>query len=211
MYDPPVALYEDVHFVDSVLVTEAGIIADVDFTLNDVFRIGTTTVRLSHAGVTVTLIDRPGDPANLDGFVNLGYDITLDDEGAGPDIETVGEDCCTFDHITSPPSYKPSEALSAFDGLAREGVWTMEFIGGYPQAFDPRLISWSVLVTDEAAEPGVCCAADVNGDGALNVLDFVAFQEAFVAGEPAADCDGSGAFDILDFVCYQNLFNAGCP
>ena len=210
VYDPPLWLYEDVFFTDSVLLTEAGIIADVDFTLHDNFRIGTTTVRLSHEGVTVTLIDKPGDPGNLDGFVNLGYDITLDDEGAGPNIETVGEDCCNFDHIVSPPAYKPSEPLSAFDGLPREGVWTMEFIGGYPQVFDPTLVSWSVLVTDEAAEPGVCCIADFNGDGALDILDFVAFQNAFVGGEPSADCDESGTLNILDFVCFQGLFVAGC-
>jgi probable HAF family extracellular repeat protein len=55
------------------------------------------------------------------------------------------------------------------------------------------------------------CAADVNGDGALNILDFVAFQVLFVGGDPGADCDGNGALNILDFVCYQRLFQAGCP
>jgi hypothetical protein len=54
------------------------------------------------------------------------------------------------------------------------------------------------------------CAADVNGDGDLNILDFVAFQGLFVAGDPAADCDGNGALNILDFVCFQGLFAAGC-
>ena len=55
------------------------------------------------------------------------------------------------------------------------------------------------------------CAADFNGDGALNVLDFVAFQGAFVAQDPDADCDGNGLFNVLDFVCFQTLFSAGCP
>jgi hypothetical protein len=55
------------------------------------------------------------------------------------------------------------------------------------------------------------CAADFNGDGVLNVLDFVAFQNAFVQQDPKADCDVNGAFNILDFVCFQNLFGAGCP
>ena len=54
------------------------------------------------------------------------------------------------------------------------------------------------------------CPADFNGDGQLNILDFVAFQEAFVAHDPDADCDSSGDFNILDFVCYQGLFVAGC-
>jgi hypothetical protein len=51
---------------------------------------------------------------------------------------------------------------------------------------------------------------DFNGDGAKNILDFVAFQGAFVAQDPAADCDGNGAFNVLDFVCFQNLFVNGC-
>jgi len=54
------------------------------------------------------------------------------------------------------------------------------------------------------------CEADVNGDGALDVLDFVAFQLAWQAGEPVADCDLSGSFDVLDFVCFQQAFVAGC-
>jgi hypothetical protein len=54
------------------------------------------------------------------------------------------------------------------------------------------------------------CAADFNGDGVLNILDFVAFQNAFVAGDPDADCDGNGALNVLDFVCFQGLFQAGC-
>jgi glucose/arabinose dehydrogenase len=55
------------------------------------------------------------------------------------------------------------------------------------------------------------CKADVNGDGKLNVLDFVAFQGLWQAQDPAADCDDDGAFNILDFVCYQQVFVEGCP
>ena len=55
------------------------------------------------------------------------------------------------------------------------------------------------------------CAADINGDGALNVLDFVAFQLLWQNADPAADCDDNAAFNILDFVCFQQLFQAGCP
>ena len=54
------------------------------------------------------------------------------------------------------------------------------------------------------------CAADVNGDGNLDVLDFVAFQLLWQDGDPAADCDANGEFNVLDFVCFQQLFQAGC-
>ena len=57
---------------------------------------------------------------------------------------------------------------------------------------------------------GEDCAADFNGDGALNILDFVAFQNAFVGGDGAADCDGNGALNVLDFVCFHGVFQGGC-
>lgn len=56
----------------------------------------------------------------------------------------------------------------------------------------------------------VRCLADVNADGVLNILDFVAFQQGFVASDPSADCDGNATFNTLDFICYQELFVAGC-
>ena len=54
------------------------------------------------------------------------------------------------------------------------------------------------------------CRADVNGDGVLTILDFVAFQNAFTAGSMKADCDQNGVLSVLDFVCFQDVFQAGC-
>lgn len=55
------------------------------------------------------------------------------------------------------------------------------------------------------------CDADVNGDGLLNILDFVTFQQAFLAQELTADCDGNGRFENpQDFMCFQQLFLVGC-
>lgn len=50
----------------------------------------------------------------------------------------------------------------------------------------------------------------MNGDGVLNVFDFLAFQDMFLIEDPRADCDNNGAFTIFDFVCYQDLFTIGC-
>lgn len=54
------------------------------------------------------------------------------------------------------------------------------------------------------------CPADFNDDGALNVLDFVAFQIGWLDGDPFADCDANGVHNVLDFVCFQFLFSLGC-
>jgi len=55
------------------------------------------------------------------------------------------------------------------------------------------------------------CAADLDGDGELTLFDFLAFQNAFDAGDPIADFDGDGAFTLFDFLAFQNDFDAGCP
>jgi hypothetical protein len=59
--------------------------------------------------------------------------------------------------------------------------------------------------------PAAVCAADCNGDGALNVLDFVCFQQEWQGQTPSGDCDGNGVYNVLDFVCFQGQFQAGCP
>jgi hypothetical protein len=57
---------------------------------------------------------------------------------------------------------------------------------------------------------GAGCYGPFNGDGSLDILDFVSFQNAFVGGEGSADCDGDGALNVLDFVCFQGAFVGGC-
>jgi hypothetical protein len=64
---------------------------------------------------------------------------------------------------------------------------------------------------DNVASDTFGCAADINGDGVLNILDFVAFQAAWQNQDPKGDCTADGSYNILDFVCYQALFVDGCP
>jgi hypothetical protein len=61
------------------------------------------------------------------------------------------------------------------------------------------------------ARYSVACGADCDGNGALNILDFVCYQGLFEDGEPDADCDGNGVLNILDFICFQGAFKDGCP
>lgn len=55
------------------------------------------------------------------------------------------------------------------------------------------------------------CRTDLNGDGVLDFLDFLAFQNLFAAGDLKADFDGSGFLNFFDFLAFQNEFAAGCP
>ncbi|MCW5775810.1 MAG: hypothetical protein KIS87_05115 [Phycisphaeraceae bacterium] len=54
------------------------------------------------------------------------------------------------------------------------------------------------------------CPADFNGDTVVNTLDFVAFLNAFSAGNSSADFNGDTVVNTLDFVAFLNAFTAGC-
>ncbi len=66
------------------------------------------------------------------------------------------------------------------------------------------------VVTADELSRGVDCRADFDGNGTLDIFDFLAFQNAFAAGDLAADFDGDGSLNIFDFLAFQNEFSAGC-
>lgn len=76
---------------------------------------------------------------------------------------------------------------------------------------DPdSIVAREPAVVSQFSMQPASCPADFNGDGAVNVLDFVAFQVAWQAMDGNADCNGDGSFNVLDFVCFQGVFQAGC-
>ncbi len=68
----------------------------------------------------------------------------------------------------------------------------------------------SPVVDMGAFEVQSVCRADFDGDGALTIFDFLAFQNAFDAGDLAADFDGDGSLTLFDFLAFQNEFDAAC-
>jgi photosystem II stability/assembly factor-like uncharacterized protein len=58
--------------------------------------------------------------------------------------------------------------------------------------------------------PIASCEADLNGDGVLDLFDFLEYVNLFNAGDMTADCTGDQVLDLFDFLCYVNLFNTGC-
>jgi len=69
---------------------------------------------------------------------------------------------------------------------------------------------WATNVTEIVFDE-LNCKADLNGDGAANIFDFVAFQVLFNFEDVVADCNADGVFNVFDFVCYQVEFQGGCP
>ena len=100
--------------------------------------------------------------------------------------------------------------------LAEDLIWSENVSGGgltqidvldlYTPNANPSYIDDVLLVEVVGA-----CRADIDGDGVLTIFDFLAFQNAFDAGDLLADFDGDGALTIFDFLTFQNEFDAGCP
>jgi hypothetical protein len=55
------------------------------------------------------------------------------------------------------------------------------------------------------------CQPDVNGDGLVNVQDFLAYLQLYAAADPRADFDNNGQVNVQDFLAFLQAFAAGCP
>ena len=66
------------------------------------------------------------------------------------------------------------------------------------------------LIEAELAITVVPCRADFNGDGVADLFDFLAFFNAFDAGDPLADFDFDGELTVFDFLAFLNRFDLGC-
>ena len=72
--------------------------------------------------------------------------------------------------------------------------------------------AWRVEIRPDGVWLTATCYADCDQSGALDIFDFLCFQNSFVLAEPyACDCDPDPVCDIFDFLCFQNAFVAGCP
>jgi len=163
---------------------------------------GDLIVRLTHNGVTRTLIDRPGYTGTGFGFDNNGFDgylpasPLLDDEGTGGPIESRN----VAAGVTSPPSYTPNQTLAGFDGQDRFGVWTLQ-VSDNAGSDTGSLVRWLLQFT----EPGVVepCATDCNNNGIPDATD--------IANQSSADCDGNAVPDECQIAANAGLDCDGGP
>jgi hypothetical protein len=99
---------------------------------------------------------------------------------------------------------KPDQAR----GLAPDGGGGGVFVGGWTGGD----LGGPNAGEDDAylARFGAPCYPDCDGDGTLNLFDFLCFTNQFNAGDSDADCTGDGGVDLFDFLCFINAFEAGC-
>lgn len=201
-------------------VTESFSVVDVDIGVQVTHtRVGDLIIQVEHLGTTVTLVNQPGDATDTPGFFtgcpDDNYDIVFDDEGTGGAIE----DQCSL-NLSSPPSYTPNGALSAFDGADSAGAWTITV---YDTAFADTgtLDGWSIRLKgalNEAFADGAASvfAADIDGDGDTDVLSAAPLADTRCSNDPSTRCTGNedccvdvvaplGECDDPDNVCSQTL------
>ncbi|MEQ9095553.1 MAG: GC-type dockerin domain-anchored protein [Phycisphaerales bacterium] len=111
-------------------------------------------------------------------------------------------DAATGSEIARATSTAVTPGEMHFDDQANVYVTTRTFNGTTGQT---TMTAWKMGAIGETA-----CPADFDGDGELTLFDFLAFQNAFDAGDPSADFDGDGELTLFDFLAFQNAFDAGC-
>ncbi|MCW5757067.1 MAG: hypothetical protein KIT54_07525 [Phycisphaeraceae bacterium] len=111
-------------------------------------------------------------------------------------------------HLTFPHVFK-------YDGHSGK------LIGAYVQGIDsqlshPKGIAFMPdmgLDRNANGVPDACersCAADCDGSGTVDLIDFLCFQNRFASGDMRADCNGDGVLDLFDFLCFLEAFGLGC-
>lgn len=149
----------------------------------------------------------PEDAHYLRVFLDTSLHPCLAPDGMHARVIVTTQDGSQLREITGGSTYNSQSELSAHFGLGATSVVSTVRVE-WPNGLVTELTDVPADQTLEIAAP---CAADADGNGVLNILDFQAFQAAFIAGNaPAADIDCDRGLSITDFVAFQSLFGQKC-
>ncbi|MGB0717465.1 MAG: proprotein convertase P-domain-containing protein, partial [Phycisphaerae bacterium] len=170
-------------------VTESFQIADVRLGIQVTHTwVGDLCITLEHAGTTITVIQRLGDPAlgcDADGCCACDVDnlVATFDDAASTSIDAIpcvdGETSGTF---------IPRELLAAFDGLDSAGDWTLT-VSDNAAADTGSLASWGLTIDGVGADP--------NAEADYGLICDVSVDEL-------ADCPADATFDFKFEDCCGN-------
>lgn len=165
--------------VSSIITVPASpeLVADVNVSLNLTHTyVGDLVIALqSPTGTTVTLLSRPNGGSGVCGGDDVN--VTLDDEAGGANVNQVCQSGAGAQAYSGGAILLPANPLSAFDGEAVAGTWTLSvtdnFIGD-----SGTLVGWSLdIVTGQV--PGITSAPSMVG------LSGTALTHTFTAaGDP---------------------------
>ena len=167
--------------------------------------------------ITDTVLVTLSPPHSWDNDTRVGQDVLFDVDVTVGGVRAIGVHNIRFG------SFPNGAVLRAFDAAGDEiesvvsdgDFETLDFFGVTTDS-DIARVTITVLnpmgwgLDDLYVGVGTACRADIDGDGSLTIFDFLAFQNAFDAGDLLADFDGDGVLTIFDFLAFQNEFDAGC-
>jgi len=209
----PVPIQDFVTNTGTQNLSDTGPILDVNVQINIVHTWdGDVSVGLAHNAVTIDLTSNNGGSA--DNYLNTIFD----DEAA---LSIVGQ-AAPF-----AGTFKPEQALSAYDGMDKTGTWTIitnDNAGGDVGT----LTYWTLLITGsddgngngipDECEAACECPGDTNDDGLIDGDDIQGFVDCLISGTSCecTDMDGDGdtadvdADDLPLFIAAL-LSGATCP
>ncbi len=234
---PPGAIPTDAPRTRAITVSgydPAATVTDVNFVIGGTTcssAAGATGVGISHtnvgdlqvdlispSGLAVNIMNQPGGGARGASGNNF-CQATFDDDGGFPNVQAIS--LTASGPFTG--GFAPASPLSVFDGLNPNGDWLIRYFDVFAGAdigtFRAASVALTVLSGPVCTPPvsTTVCLADRNRDGTVDGDDFIAFINAFSAGDLAADVvdgggvpPGDGVVDGSDFVAFVNAFGAGC-
>ncbi|HRQ73724.1 MAG TPA: GC-type dockerin domain-anchored protein [Phycisphaerales bacterium] len=171
-------------------------------------------VNVLDGGVTVRTakyVRLNGSPTDFGDQQGTGYQDGMFDLGVEQDLNYAVDPPLD---VMLPSQPSPGDFLEAHNDWANIRLATSAAIGpGAPAPEIPEgelteeALAW---INENFPLPPVACYADFNGDTQVNSLDFLAFLNAYVSGDPASDCSGDTVVNSLDVLCFLNLYVAGC-
>ena len=153
-----------------------------------------------------------------DGLDDAVYDLHVFDDGTQPALyaagafENSGDDPINYIAKWDGEHWLPlgigTDTSAAAMGTFDDGNGPALYVGGF---FTEAGGETARNMAAWRGCPEPACRADLDGDSALTIFDFLLFQNLFDATDPVADFDGDGSLSIFDFLAFQNEFDAGCP
>lgn len=118
------------------------------------------------------------------------------------------------------------QGQTAYVGFG-DGLWIYDIadpasprrLGAHPNGASAQIAitdGWALLTGGSSPARVIdlrdcnACPQDLNNDGQVNTLDFLAYLNIWSAGDPLADWNGDGQINTLDFLAYLNAWATGC-